>query len=220
MNYYKFLTAGGKGSHSGHKWSLPTDTEPGEWLSVTGPLVECENGIHACRPQDVSQWIDAAMYELEYDDEPLVAGSKVYGRRARLVRRIDAWNDRTARLFAADCAERVSHLWVAPAGCNWKPSDTLDVVRRFAVGDATAEELDAARDSAWDAARDSTRAAARDSAWAAARDSTWAAARYSASDSASDSARDSAWAAASDSARDAERKWQSARLLEVTESTS
>ena len=73
----------------------------------------------------------------------------------------------------------------------------VEVAERFADGEATERELDAAWDEAWDVASASAGAAARDAAWAAA----WAAAR----DAAWAAARDAAWAAAWAAARDAAR---------------
>ena len=66
------------------------------------------------------------------------------------------------------------------------------VAERFANGEATESEFDAARAAARAAARDAARAAARDAAWAAARDA------------ARDAAWAAAWAAAGDAAGDAQ----------------
>ncbi|MFU2067687.1 hypothetical protein ACLQ9R_01290 [Bordetella hinzii] len=68
--------------------------------------------------------------------------------------------DRDARLFAVWCARQVEHLMT-----DQRSKDALDVAERFANGEATGEELDAA----WAAARD----AAGDAAWDAARDAAW-----------------------------------------------
>jgi len=154
MTYYKFLGEDGRSTRQGFEWPLPTEDGPGEWVEVDGDLVECRNGLHACRPRDLVFWIGARLYVLEFDGEVIDATEKVYGRRARLASRVDAWNERSARLFAADCAEHVAHLWQKPAGCDWEPSHTLDVVRRYANGEATKEELRAARDAAGGAERD------------------------------------------------------------------
>ena len=87
------------------------------------------------------------------------------------------------RLFAVSCARRVQHLMTDPRSVA-----ALDVAERYALGQATDEELAAASDAARDAASDAARAAA------------WAAARAAARAAASDAARDAAWAAASDAA--------------------
>ena len=75
--------------------------------------------------------------------------------------------DRELRLIAVKCARQVQHLMKDERSIN-----TLDVAERFANGEATQEELTAARAAAWDAAWDAARAAA----WAAAWDAAWAAA--------------------------------------------
>ena len=129
-------------------------------------------------------------------------------RTARLVSRVDGWNQRSARLFAADCAEHVLPLFEAQRPGDDRPRLAIDAARAFARGEIDAArafargEIDAAaRSAAWAAAGD----AAGDAAWAAARSAAWAA----------------AWAAGGDAAGDAaeaaERDWQTARLLDYLE---
>ena len=77
-------------------------------------------------------------------------------------------DDRTVRLFACWCVRQVWHLLADERSRN-----TVEVAQRFAVGDATEQELVAAREAALAAARDAAREAARE----AARDAAWAAAR-------------------------------------------
>jgi hypothetical protein len=80
--------------------------------------------------------------------------------------------------------------------------NAIAVKRRWLCGDATDDEMAAARDAAWDAAWDAG-AAARDAASRdAARDAAWAAARAAARDAARDAARAAAWGAAWDAAWD------------------
>jgi hypothetical protein len=119
---------------------------------------------------------------------------------------------KTWRLFAVWCARQVQHLATDP-----RSIDALDVVERHANGNATDEELAAARDASGDA-RDATWAAwyAARNAWYAARNATWDArdaawdAWYAARDAwyASDATR-IAWAAAwdKDAARAALDAW-------------
>ena len=57
--------------------------------------------------------------------------------------------DRDARLYAVWCARQVQYLMTDPRSLN-----VLDVAERFANGEASAQELDAAGDAARDAARD------------------------------------------------------------------
>jgi hypothetical protein len=104
--------------------------------------------------------------------------------------------ERQRREFALWCAERVRHLMTDSRSTN-----ALDVAARHLRGEATDEELAAAR------------AAARDAAWAAeaatrgAAAAAWAAARAA--------ARDAAWAAALAAERAAQRAELERMLEEV-----
>lgn len=82
--------------------------------------------------------------------------------------RAEPQHKKTWRLFAVWCARQVQHLMTDP-----RSKQALDVAEQHAKGDATDEELAAARDAAWAAARD----AAWNAAGAAARAAAWAAAR-------------------------------------------
>jgi len=120
-----------------------------------------------------------------------------------------AERDRLARLFACDCAERVLPIFEAAYPDDKRPRRAIEVARRFVAGDATKEEMvaarGAARDSAWAvvAAAWTASAAARASGGAAWDDREAArAARVAAR-----AARDAAW-----DDWDAERDWQEKRL--------
>ena len=100
------------------------------------------------------------------------------------------------RRLAACCFVRRTPIGDGRTVWDLLPDDrsrkAVEVAERFADGEATERELDAASAAAWDAAWAAAWAAARDAAWAAA----WAAAR--------DAARDAAWAAAWAAARAAQ----------------
>lgn len=121
--------------------------------------------------------------------------------------------DRLARMFACDCAERVLVCWYKHYPKDHRPKEAICVARKFAQGEASQEELDAAR-AAWDAARAAWDAAM--AAWAAASAAAWAAARDArdaATAAASAAATAAAWAAwdaamAARAAWDAEEKEQ------------
>src|SRR5690606_37621982 len=122
--------------------------------------------------------------------------------RVRLVRRLDRWDETTARLFAADCAE-AALLGERASGRepDERPWAAVDAARRFARGEISRAEADAASKAATAAgaaARDAARAAAR-AAWAAAEAAGWAAAADAATkaaDAATKAADAAAWAAA------------------------
>lgn len=72
-------------------------------------------------------------------------------------------HDREIRLYAVWCARQVQHLMTDPRSVA-----ALDVVERYARGEATDAEWDAAWDAAWAAAAAAAGAAAWAAAWAAA----------------------------------------------------
>ena len=145
--------------------------------------------------------------KMEADDEPLLLLTVLNSNGAEdclwCLRSVPE-HDREWRLFAVWCARKVQHLMTDPRSIA-----ALDVVERFANGEATAEELAAAR--AARAARDAGAAAwaawdagdAGDAAWAAraagaaawaAAGGTWATGAARAAGAAGD-AGDAAWAA-------------------------
>ena len=148
---YKFTGADGSSTNGGWgRWHL------GRWRTVSGPLLPCRRGLHMCREKDLVLWLAPALWEAEVDGEVIEADDKVVARKARIVRRVEAWDDRTARLFAADCAEHVLPLFEAALPGDARPRTAIETARRFANGEVTDEERAAARAAeraaAWDAA--------------------------------------------------------------------
>jgi len=245
--YYKWTAPGGHAPVvDGYRYPLPVKNgdgtwTPGEWTQpAQGDLKTRTNGYRVCRPADLINWINAELYECEIDgyqiacDDP--GESELCARRVRLIRRVESWNERTARLFAVWCARRALALIPDP---DPRSVAAVDTSERFAYGRATAGELDAARAAAWDVASDKSRAAQdadRDAAWRVSR-ANWAvagaacaAAQAAARDpvvAARDASRNHYWAAAwlADKAagrldwasRDAARAAQNAKLLEMIE---
>lgn len=95
---YKFLRRGAIGPFSRFAW--PTGS-PGPWVEAE-PHV-CASGIHACEIDDLPYWIDAELWELELDSAVRVE-RKLVARRGRLLRRVESWDERSARVFAESCA--------------------------------------------------------------------------------------------------------------------
>jgi len=148
---YKFLNASKRGPFSDAEYSLPSDGEPGEWMTAEGELELCANGYHYCREGALLEWLQAELYEVEirgdrlYDEEM----GKGCAREMRFLRRVEAWNERTQRLFACDCAERVLPICEQNYPDDDRPRKAIAVARRYAEGNATIEELDAAGDAAF-----------------------------------------------------------------------
>ena len=214
--YYKVLDTGGKPFHGGTgKWTK------GRYRSVKGPVVACSNGLHFCTIEQLPKWLGPEVWEFEPVGDILDAGDKLVCAKGRITRKVETWNETTARLFAADCAEHVLPLFEKYRPDDDRPRKAIEAARAFASGQITRSEMAAAgaaagaaaRDAAWAAARDAARAAAGAAAGAAA----WAAARDAARAAAWAAARDAAGAAAGDAAGAAEIKWQAARLQDYLE---
>jgi hypothetical protein len=228
---FKFTAPGRRPTHAGNGfvWPAPSGKRPGKWTDPVPSVVPCESGYHLTTAAHLLDWAHAELWVAEGRGKRVDADNKVAFESARLVRRVDAWNERTAREFACWCTEQALPFAdeVTRAVCV----DTIAVARAYAAGSATRDQLDAAWAAAWAAAGDAAgaaawaaagdaagaaaRAAARAAAWAAAGAAAWAAARAAAGDAARDAAwaaaGAAAWAAAWDAARDA----QTAHLLDM-----
>ena len=163
---YKVLAADGTSCHGGDAtWTA------GEWMpAVEGELKPCVNGYHLCRRGDLINWLGETIWTAEYQGERIDVDapadqSKVVVRQARILRPLTAWNERTARLFACDCAERALPIIAKSMPDEDRPRRAIEAARRYANGQATDEE--------WDAARDAARDAAWDAAWAWQTERLW-----------------------------------------------
>lgn len=222
---FKILSSNGMAMHGIGQWHLPQDDVPGEWMRpIIGALIPCRNGYHLCRAQDLLNWLGPAIFEVECRGERTDHEDKIVVREARLLRKIVAWNHRSARLFACDCAEHTLYLYEKRYPNDGRPRRAIEITRQYALGEATHHQLVIDRSAAWSAQnmaidRNAIRAAAgacaatRDvtwyAAWNAARGGRWAA-RQAAADAESDTA---AKAAAKAAGENAEREWQTRRLL-------
>jgi hypothetical protein len=180
----------------------------GETRTIEGDLALCERGYHwsptlwdgLCYAPGSMACLVEVSDPVATDDTP--NQRKGISRSRTLLAAVNV--ERELRLFACDCAERVllheREQGRKPGQRSWQ---AIAVSRRFAVGEANAEQLTAARYAAWDAAGYA--------AWNAA----WYAAGYAARYAAWDAARDAAWYAAWDAAGYAERAWQRQRFDEL-----
>ena len=118
MIAYKFLRAGGTSPFTGFAWPVP-EGEPGPWIEA--PAEPCRSGIHACRRDDLPLWLGRELYEIELDGEIVEEPPKLVASRARLVRRIEDWDDRLRDEYARTCADRAHELAVgsSPPLADW-----------------------------------------------------------------------------------------------------
>ena len=130
---------------------------PGVWRSVSLPLVPCEHGLHLCTLAQLPGWLGPTIWEAEVGGARIDQSDKIVVERARITRRVEGWNERTARLFAADCAEHMLPLFERECPDDDRPRRTIAMARAYANGEATSEQLAAAGDAAGAAARDAER---------------------------------------------------------------
>ena len=150
--YYKVLDANGDAIYGNGSWGLPRGKRPGCWEKAEGELVVCENGLHLCRRGDLVQWLGPRIFVAEIrGDELIESDNKVVVRSARLVSEFTTWNDCTARLFAADCAERVLPIFEKKHPDDTRPREAIEAARQFARGEIDAAARASARAAVWDA---------------------------------------------------------------------
>ena len=200
MTYYKVLAVDGVSpQHGGSgKWFVPKGGRVGKWMPAIKDIASCSRGYHFVTLEQLPRWIGPTLYEVEVRGQIIHESDKSVAEQARLVRRIETWNDKTLRLYAADCAERVVSLYEKDYPTDTRPRKAIQAARDFANGKITAEELNAAANAAYAAAYAAT-AAAASAAYAAYAAACAAYAAYAAD-------------AAASAAAVAERKWQVERL--------
>ena len=164
---YKVLGTDREACHGGHgRWA-----QRKRWMPRIEHVEPCVSGYHLCRDEkQLLQWIGPAIWVAEYEGDVVDGGNKIVVSRARLIDRVDAWNEHSARLFACDCAERVVHLHFDP-----RMQAAIKAARLYANGQIGRDELNAAWNAAGAAARTAAGAAARTAARAAERE--WQATR-------------------------------------------
>ncbi len=194
-----------------------TLVKPGQTLRVYGPLLMCDRGLHASR-----RVLDALFYapgpiacRVLLSGKILEDPDKLCASKRKCLWMVDA--TRVLHEFACWCAEQAL-LKEREAGREPDPRSwaAIDTKRKWLRGEATDDELYAARDAAWAAsthtagniAWSAVGGAATDAAWGAA----WSVAAHAASDAAKSATLVSDWSAAWDAARDAVWDAQNAEL--------
>jgi hypothetical protein len=104
---YKFLRPDGTSVFTGFSWPLPNGG-PGPWVEAN--VDPCRSGIHACRPEHLPLWAGQVLYEVELDGEIADDRTKLTAGRARLTRRLDAWEEEVRDRYTRMCADRAHEL--------------------------------------------------------------------------------------------------------------
>jgi hypothetical protein len=141
MIAYKFLLPERRGVFSRVQWPLP-----GEWLRADGPLAECRNGIHACRPLQLPYWLGEELWEVELEGDTIQGRLKVVAPHGRLLRRVEEWNADTQRELGMMCLGRTAERAAAALDAAGLHTDlarlaaTLDVAAIRAAATAASEQ--------------------------------------------------------------------------------
>jgi hypothetical protein len=196
--YFKFFNAGMQATH-GKSGGWPLPNEAGDnWTRGYKTIIPCKRGWHYCTVDHLSSWISPELWlcEPHPNAKVIVSGNKIVASQARLVRRVEEWNARTLRLFAADCAEHVLPHFATRYPNDDRPRKAIEAARQYANGEIGHAIANAAASAA-----------------SAAADAADADAYTAASAAAAGNADAYAAAAAAGNAAD-ERRWQLQRLGE------
>ncbi len=208
--YYKWLNPGRITTYQSVKWPKRV----GSWTPDTKPLL-CQSGWHLATHQGIGEHarVGAVLWIAEGRGTQDAQDDKIAFTSARLVSQVGTLTQPIAVQWAAECAKRVLKHYEDKYPDDKRPREAIDAAIRWAK-DPTQANRDAAYAAA-DAAAHAAYAAAADAAYAAAYAAAAAAdAAYAAAHAAY-----AAYAAAAAAhaallqARNAERKWQSDRLL-------
>ncbi len=226
--YYKVLGADGEAIHGGRgKWHLPVGKHPGKWMPVISDPKLCERGYHVTTVDHLSCFLSSAklICVAEIRGAIFDGDDKLVASEARIIK-ASRWDDRSARLFAADCAERVLSIFEKAHPTDDRPRRAIKAARDFANGLISADELSAAASASAAYAYASSASAAYASG-ASASSASVSSVSYASAASAASAAYAAyayaayayAYASSASGAYAAERAWQGQRILHYLEST-
>lgn len=127
MRAYKVLRDG-RSEFTGWQWPLPSPEQPGEWVHASGPIALCVNGIHAATAEQLPHWLGTDIWEIELGGNVVREEAALVASQARLLRRVEAWDETTRRRFAEMCLHRARSIagsYPAGAGLVTKVEHTL-----------------------------------------------------------------------------------------------
>lgn len=216
--YYKVLSENGEACHGGYgTWHLPNGRRPGKWMPKITKPVCCVRGYHLVTREQLVWWLGPAIWIAEGRGARDTKEDKTAFEQARLIRRLERWNDTTARLFAADCAERVLPIYEKAYPGDDRPGRAIEASRAFVEGRIKETALNRARDVARAAASVACAPYCIPAPAAYAGYAAHASAAYVACANAACAVAacdNAAYATRAAAAEQAERKWQIKRLWE------
>lgn len=121
---------------------------PGTWRGVPAALIR-ERGLVVMTLEQLVCEVGPTLWRAETEGDLLDAGLVMLASQARVTTRIETWDERTARLFAADCAEHVLPVFERRHPGERRVRDWIALARRAADGLASPSEVGAGRREAW-----------------------------------------------------------------------
>ena len=116
-------------------WRRPSDQGPGDWMpAYEGELVPWKNAYQLCRgAKQLLEHLGPEIYEAEVDGEVIEGKDEIHAHRVRLLAKT-AWDERSARLFAIECAERVLPIFEKVNPQDDRPRRGLEAARAYVGG--------------------------------------------------------------------------------------
>lgn len=145
---------------------IATPIPPGEWTDKREPRL-CLWGWHACRWEDVPRWLATELWVVETSGDVVVRHDKVCAASIRLVRKVVLTRE-VIVAWAADCAERVLHIYEDQCPGDTRVRDAIKAAR-VAISDAATAPYAYAHAYAYTAACASATCAAHTSVTCATR---------------------------------------------------
>jgi hypothetical protein len=97
-------------------------------VQASGPIALCVNGIHASTPEQLPHWLGMELWEIELAGNILEDEAALVASQARLLRKLDAWDEPMRGRFAEMCHQRARELaedYPPGVGLVTKVEDTL-----------------------------------------------------------------------------------------------
>ena len=130
-----YAVLGNRLMDGGRDWRLPRDGGPGQWMpEIEGELKPWNNAYQLCRgTRQLLEYFGPDIYLAEFDGEIITGKKAIHARRVRLLAKT-AWDERAARLFAIDCAERVLAIFEKVYPGEDRPRLGLEAARAYVDG--------------------------------------------------------------------------------------
>ena len=142
MTLYKWLTPEMLTCYQRVKWPAPI----GEWTPSKSPTL-CVSGWHLATVEGLVEHmcVPGVLWEAEGDGECEESADKIAFERVRLLYKVGELDERTGPLLACDFAEHVLPIFERQYLNDFRPRHAVDVARSYVAGEATLDELVAAR---------------------------------------------------------------------------